>query len=148
MRNSIISKAAFLNRLALFIIFAWFGFLKVIGMSPAEELVGTLFDETLAFFLDKNQFTVAFGVFEVAIGVLWLFKKWTKIAFILLCIHMFCTFLPMFILQETTWQSPMVLTLVGQYIMKNLVLLSSAYFIYGHWESLQLSFEASPKKTL
>jgi uncharacterized membrane protein YkgB len=136
-KNSTTSRSVFLSRMALFIVFVWFGFLKVIGMSPAEELVGRLFDETLSFALAKNQFIVAFGFFEMALGTLWLFGKYTKIAFVLLCIHMFCTFLPMVLLLDATWQSFMVLTLVGQYIVKNLVLLASAYFIFEQWQSLR-----------
>ena len=73
----------------------------------------------------------------MALGTLWLFGKYTKIAFVLLCIHMFCTFLPMVLLLDATWQFTMVLTRVGQYIVMNLVLLASAYFIFEHWQSLR-----------
>jgi len=43
---------------------------------------------------------------------------------------LFTTFLPVMFLVEDTWQSFFALTLTGQYIIKNVVLLSAAWFIY------------------
>ncbi|MBY0328947.1 hypothetical protein K2Q02_02545, partial [Patescibacteria group bacterium] len=38
-------------RFSLFVIFFWFGILKLLGFSPATELVHTLFNSTLAWLL-------------------------------------------------------------------------------------------------
>jgi hypothetical protein len=44
--------------------------------------------------------------------------------------HLFTTFLPVLFLVDDTWQSFFALTLTGQYIIKNVVLLSAAWFVY------------------
>lgn len=128
--NSLIQKATWFNRISLFVVFFWFGFLKIIGTSPAEGLVVKLFDETLAGIMPIEVFLPAFGAFECALGLLWLSPRLTKIAFLGMCFHMFCTFLPMALLKGDTWQSFMTLTLTGQYIVKNLVLIGSSWFVY------------------
>jgi hypothetical protein len=70
------------------------------------------------------------GAGECAIGMLWLSPRLTNIAFWVMIGHLFTTFLPVFFLVEDTWQSFFSLTLTGQYIVKNVVLLSAAWFIY------------------
>ncbi|WP_191321989.1 hypothetical protein [Algoriphagus aquimarinus] len=117
------------GRISLFIIYFWFGILKVIGISPAEGLVENLFVETFGSFIDFKIFCLGFGAFECFIGILWLFPKMTKLAFYLLIAHMISTFLPVLILPEAIWQAWFTPTLVGQYIIKNFALISLAWFI-------------------
>lgn len=128
--NTLINQSAWFNRIALFVVYFWFGFLKIIGTSPAEGLVSRLFDETLVGIIPLNAFLPAFGIFECALGLLWLFPKLTKLAFWTMCLHMFSTFLPMILLMGDTWQSFMTLTLTGQYIIKNVVLVASSWFVF------------------
>ena len=73
------------------------------------------------------------GWWEVAIGVLFLFKKTTKIAIALLFIQMVGTFMPLVFLTEVTFQSNNILlpTLEGQYIIKNLMIISAALVLGG-----------------
>ncbi|MGR3809170.1 hypothetical protein [Jiulongibacter sp. NS-SX5] len=128
--NIFLKKVEWFNRISLFIIYFWFGFLKVLGTSPAEGLVIKLFDQTLAGIIPIEVFLPAFGVFECTLGLLWVFPKFSKTAFMITCIHMFSTFLPMAVLEKDTWQSFMTLTLTGQYIVKNLILIGVSWFIY------------------
>jgi uncharacterized membrane protein YkgB len=123
------------GRISLFIIYFWFGFLKVIGISPAETLVENLFTQTFGGLIDFKLFCIAFGLFECALGLIWLFPKLTKYAFYLLIFHMITTFLPVFILPEATWQTWFTPTLVGQYIIKNFALISLGMFIWKEWKS-------------
>jgi uncharacterized membrane protein YkgB len=118
------------NRIALFVVFFWFGFLKIIHISPAEGLVTRLHETTISPFISIEKFLVLLGVIECAIGVLWLLPKLTKVAFWLFILQMFTTFLPLLFLPKDTWQNMMVLTLTGQYIIKNVVLIASALTIY------------------
>ncbi|CAH0994457.1 hypothetical protein EMA8858_00567 [Emticicia aquatica] len=118
------------NRIALFVVFFWFGFLKIIHISPAEGLVTRLHEATISPFISIEKFLVLLGVIECAIGVLWLLPKLTKVAFWLFILQMFTTFLPLLFLPKDTWQNMMVLTLTGQYIIKNVVLIASALTIY------------------
>ncbi|MEY2940968.1 MAG: hypothetical protein RJA67_653 [Bacteroidota bacterium] len=122
--------AAWLNRAMIALVYIWFGFLKVLGTSPAEGLVTELFHITLEPFLGIETFLLILGIGECAIGILWLSPKLTKIAFWVMIAHLFTTFLPVLFLVEDTWQSFFTLTLTGQYIIKNVVLLSAAWFIY------------------
>lgn len=117
-------------RIGLFIVFFWFGFLKVIGLSPASGVVQRLFENTIPF-MEFSTFLVLFGLFECLIGVLFLIKGMERIVIPLLLVHMITTFGPLVFLPEEAWQSFMVPTLAGQYIIKNVVLVAAAIGIAG-----------------
>ena len=136
------------SRIALFTVFFWFGFLKVIGTSPAENLVHKLFDLTLAPFMSIEVFMPVFGVFECVIGAMWLFPKLTKLTFYVMLGHMVCTFIPLVLLQSDTWQSFFTLTLAGQYIIKNVVLLTSAWYLNTVNTHLRADKATEEKRTL
>ena len=119
-------------RFALFVIYFWFGFLKVIGQSPASEMVHTMFGKTMSPmlpFLSFGVFIVLFGLFEMLIGVLFIIPGLEKSALILFFFHMFTTMLPLFIMSEV-WTHIFVPTLEGQYIVKNLALIACALSIW------------------
>ena len=119
----------FLVRIPLFIIFFWFGFLKIINLSPAQQLVM----DTVYWmpFLDASVWTIIIGYWEVLIAIFFLFKKTTLIAMILLLIQMTGTFFPLIILPEITFQNsnPFLPTLEGQYIIKNIIIITAALII-------------------
>lgn len=114
-----------LARFGLFVVFFWFGFLKVIGLSPASGLVQRLFENTIPF-ISFDLFLVLFGLFECLIGILFLIKGLERLVIPLLFIHMITTFGPLIYLPEETWQRFLVPTLEGQYIIKNVVLIAAA----------------------
>ncbi len=118
-------------RIGLFVIFFWFGILKVLGLSPATQLVQDLFEHTISF-MSFPTFLVLFGLFECLIGVLFLIKGCERIVIPLLFIHMITTFMPLFLLPSETWQAFLVPTLEGQYIIKNLVVIAAAVGIAAH----------------
>lgn len=122
--------AAWLNRAMIAVVYIWFGFLKVIGTSPAEGLVTKLFNLTLEPMMGIQTFLLILGIGECLIGFVWLSPRLTKLAFGLMIVHMFTTFMPILILPNEIWQSFFTLTLTGQYIIKNVVLLSAAWFVY------------------
>ncbi len=119
----------YLVRIPLFIIFFWFGFLKIIDLSPAQQFV----QDTVYWmpFLSAADWTVVIGVWEVFIAVFFLFKRTTFIAMILLMIQMTGTFLPLVILPDVTFQNsnPLLPTLEGQYIIKNIIIITAALII-------------------
>ncbi len=126
----ILNQAAWLNRIMLALVYVWFGFLKIIGNSPAEGLVLDLFHKTLSELMSSSHFVIALGIFECLLGVVWLLPSLTKYAYFTLIFHLITTFLPIILLPNATWSSFLTLTLVGQYIVKNVVLFSAAYFIH------------------
>ena len=125
------------SRFSLFVIYFWFGILKNLGDSPAEELVHHLCEITVGLFIDDDLFIPVFGIFEGLLGISFLIKRWTKYAIITLWAHMAMTVLPLVILPDDSWQSLLTPTLVGQYIIKNLALLSVSFFLWrDHHEKL------------
>lgn len=119
-------------RISISIIFVWFGFLKTMGISPAEPLVKATVG-WLPFF-STDGWVVVIGWWEVAIGIFFLFKKTLRIAIGLLAMQMAGTFMPLVILTEVTFQPggfPFAPTMEGQYIIKNLLIISAALVIGG-----------------
>lgn len=112
-------------RFGLFVIFFWFGILKVFGLSPAAPLVQKLFEATISF-MSFDTFIILFGIFECVIGILFLIKGLERIVLPMLLLHMITTFMPLFMLPEVTWSGFLVPSLEGQYIIKNLVVIACA----------------------
>ncbi len=127
-------------RVSIFIIFFWFGILKVFGLSPASQLVQNLFEATVPI-MSFDLFIILFGVFECLIGVLFLIKGAERVAILLLFIHMVMTLGPLVLLTEETWQRFLVPTLEGQYIIKNLVIIASAIGIASHLHPMGRSLD-------
>lgn len=112
-------------RFSLAIIFIWFGALKPFGQSPAVELV----TKTIYWF-DPQIFIPILGFWEVAIGVCLLFRPLLRVGLFLLALQMPGTFLPLVLLPEVCFTTfPFDLTLEGQYIIKNLVLIGAGLVV-------------------
>lgn len=121
-----------IGRFALFLIFFWFGILKVFLLSPAGPLVTALLNNTFLGVIPDNTFLVIFGMFEVLVGIMILIPKLERITFALLAFHLFTTVLPLFLLPGETWSAQFVPTLVGQYIIKNAALLALGLIIFSN----------------
>ena len=119
------------SRISIFIIFFYFGLLKVLNLSPASPLVEFLLNKTLPF-ISFDFFIKFFGAFEMFIGILFLVPKIERIAIFFLILHMIIVTLPLFLLPQITWQKFLVPTLEGQYIIKNLAIISLALVIGAH----------------
>lgn len=117
-----------LARGSIFIVYFWFGILKLLGLSPAEQLVEDLFLRTVPF-MTFEVFYICFALFEVLIGILFLLKGWERVAVVLLVLHLGMTIMPLFLLPAVTWYAPLVPTLVGQYIIKNVLIAAAGMVI-------------------
>lgn len=116
-----------LLRVSIAIVFIWFGALKVVFDSPAQELIAAT-----VFWFDPEIFIPVLGIWEVLIGLLMLSHKTIRIAVILLFLQMPGTFLPLIILPDVVFEDfPFVLTTEGQYIIKNLVIITAAIVAGG-----------------
>jgi uncharacterized membrane protein YphA (DoxX/SURF4 family) len=119
------NKAITLLRLSMGFIYIWYGILKITGVSPVEELV---FRAT--HWIGNHNFVIGLGVFEVLIGLCLLIKKFLRLGLILLFLQFPGTFLPLFLNPEDCFTfMPFGLTLEGQYIFKNLILISGALIL-------------------
>ncbi len=114
-----------LAHISMFIVFFWFGLLKVLGTSPAYDLVDALRVVVIPWW-PMESFFVVLGVVEMIIGLLFLSKKTEKLAILVLLPHMCSTFLPLIMLPEITWQGFLTPTLEGQYIIKNIIIVALA----------------------
>lgn len=117
------------NRAAVALIFVYFGALKLLQASPAEELVMRLQTATMPF-LSSGHFLVFLGAVETIVGALFLFRTYTRIAVVVFAVHMATTFLPFIFLPDITWLAPGIPTLTGQYIFKNIALIALVYTIF------------------
>lgn len=114
-------------RISLGIIFVWFGLLKVFGQSPVNDLVART-----VYWFDPKVFIPILGWWEAAIGACFLLPPMIRIGIFLLFLQIGGTFLPLVILPQVCFQKfPFVLTMEGQYIVKNLLIISAALVIGG-----------------
>ncbi len=118
-----LKNESYLLRVPVFVVYFWFGLLKTLSLSPAGPLVEALHSKTIPF-IPFTPFYISFSVFEMLVGVMFLVKGSEKLAFILLCLHLFTTTLPLLLLPDLTWQNFLTPSLEGQYIIKNILLLS------------------------
>lgn len=108
-------------------VFIWLGVLKPLGLSPVNDLV-----TNTVFWLTPETFIPFLGCWEVIIGVCLIIKPFIRIALTLLFLQLFGTMLPLVIVPEVCFvKSPFILTLEGQYIIKNIIILSAAIVVGG-----------------
>lgn len=112
-----------LARISLFVVYFWFGILKIVDSSPAGPMVTGLLDKTLPFF-EPHLFLVLFGLYETLIGICFLIPKLNRIAIYLALPHLISVMLPLFLMPSLTWSAPFVPTLEGQYIIKNVLIIA------------------------
>lgn len=112
-------------RYSLAAIFIWFGLLKVIGYSPATELV-----IRTVYWFDPAWFVPFLGMWEMVIGLCFLYRPLVRLGIALLAPQMLGTLLPLILLPGIVFQgNPFLPTLEGQYIIKNLLIISAAIVI-------------------
>lgn len=116
---------SWIARVSLFVIYFYFGFLKIIGASPANELaVGFATHMGMGTFAQELYLLLA--TVECFIGVLILFPKLTRIAIFIMFGHMLLVCSPIILYSQAVWTSPLVPNLEGQYIIKNAALVALA----------------------
>ncbi len=115
-----------LLRISIGVVFLWFGALKLIpGLSPAEGLIR----ETM-WFLPMDLFLPMLALWEVVIGVGFITGAFMRLTILLMMLQMVGAVSPIILNPNAVFQSfPLVLTLEGQYIIKNAVLISGAIVI-------------------
>ena len=119
-----------LLRISIGLIFFWFGVLKFwAGLSPADQLATETIDRLSFGLITENLARVLLAVLEVAIGMGLITGKFIRFTLLLLVGQMLGAVTPLFLFPEVTWSSLFVPTLEGQYILKNIVVVSAALTI-------------------
>ncbi|MEO5885240.1 MAG: DoxX family membrane protein [Candidatus Limnocylindrales bacterium] len=130
-------------RIALGIVFLWFGALKVVpGLSPAEDLAGRTIEALTGGLVPSEIALPVLALWEVAIGLGLLVGRWMRVILLLLFAQMLGTVTPLFLFPAETWiRFPISPTLEGQYIIKNVVLVTAAIVLGATVRGGELSAE-------
>ena len=113
-------------RVSIGIVYIWFGALKFIpGASPAEGLIR----ESLPF-LPMDLFIPFLAIWEILIGLGFIIGRYMRVIIFVMMMQMVGTVSPIILNPEAVFvQFPFVLTMEGQYIIKNAVLIAGALVI-------------------
>lgn len=118
-------------RWSIGIIFIWFGALKLVpGLSPADQIATETTMALTLGLLSEDAARLGLAILELTIGVGLVTGWYLRLTILLLFAQMAGTLTPLLIFPEQIWSDfPFVLTLEGQYIMKNGVLISAGFVI-------------------
>jgi uncharacterized membrane protein YphA (DoxX/SURF4 family) len=116
-----------LLRVSVGTVFLWFGFLKFFsGLSPAQDLAVRTIDILTFGLLPPRMSIVILAAWETIIGVGLLSGFFMRGTLLLLFLQMLGTMTPLFFFpNELFTRIPYAPTLEGQYIIKNMVLISA-----------------------
>ena len=118
-----------LLRIALGIVFLWFGALKIVGVSPVADLIAQTYS-----FLPAESFLMVLGIYEIIIGIGLMFKIALRATLALLWIQMLGTFGALVLAPHLFFLggNPLLLTAQGEFIVKNIVLITAGLVIGGY----------------
>jgi len=116
-----------LLRISLGIVFFWFGILKFFpGLSPADEIATVTIEKLTFGLIPPGVSIIILAAWETLIGIGFLSGKYLRITLFLFFTQMAGTMTPLLLFPaETFTRFPYAPTLEGQYIIKNLVLISA-----------------------
>ncbi len=120
-----------LLRISLGIVFLWFGFLKFFpGVSPAQDLVAQTIETLSLGIIQPDLALPLLAGWETLIGIGLISGKFMRLTLLLLLVQMIGTVTPVFLFPDDVFtRIPYAPTLEGQYIIKNLVLVSASLVI-------------------
>ena len=120
--------AAALLRWSLALVLVWFGALKLAGVSPVVDLVA----KTLPW-LPPGVLIPALGAFEVVLGALLAWGRLLRVTLALFWAQMAGTFLVLLLRPDVAFQggNPLLLTVEGEFVVKNVVLAAAGIAIGG-----------------
>jgi uncharacterized membrane protein YkgB len=115
-----------LLRIAVGIVFVWFGALKVAGRSPVADLVADT-----VYWLPADPFVRVLGAWEIVVGLGLIFPVALRLTLLLFWLQMAGTFLVLIVHPRLSFQdgNPLLLSLEGEFVIKNLVLIAAGLVI-------------------
>lgn len=119
-------------RVSIAFIFLVFGGLKFFPeLSPAEVIGGDTVQKLTYSLIPKHICINALAAFEITIGLGLLCNRFIKITVLLAVVHLIFTFTPFIIYPGEVFNlSANSLSLLGQYILKNIIIISALLMIY------------------
>lgn len=121
------------------IVYLWFGALKFFSnLSPAEELAKNTIDQLTFGIIRPDVAIILLAIWETAIGLFLIFNIRNRMVLNLAIVHIICTFSPLLFFPDKVFgEDAFSLTLLGQYITKNLIIFAAL---------MSLLFEAKEAK--
>lgn len=118
-------------RVSLGIVFLWFGVLKFFpGLSPATGIATATIERLTFGFIQPDMSIIILAIWETLIGLGLIFGMFLRLTLFLLFTQMLGTMTPLILFPAETFVIyPFVPTFEGQYIIKNLVLISAGLVI-------------------
>lgn len=131
MKNYIPKKPNYTNKkgdnviIIIGIIYLWFGLLKFFpGASPAEKLAENVLSFIFGNIFSTNFLIISLAILETGLGLLFILKVFLKEAITLGIFHIILTFTPLLFFPELVFNGSIFsLTLLGQYIVKNIIII-------------------------
>ena len=113
-------------RVALGLVFVWFGALKLLDVSPVADLVART-----VYWFDPRVVVPTLGAVEVVIGLGLISAVGLRFVLLLFGAQMAGTFLTLVVLPHVCFRgsNPLLLTVEGEFVMKNLVLLTAGLVV-------------------
>lgn len=117
-------------RISVGTVFFWFGFLKFFSAtSPAEDIAGDTMALLTLDLIPRGVSLSLLGVLECSIGIGLFWQKFMRYVIPVLYFQMAGAILPLFVFPDKCWNDWFVPTLLGQYIIKNTILISAAFVL-------------------
>ena len=116
------------------IVYLWFGALKFFPhLSPAEDLAKNTIN-VITFELIPSQISILLlAVWETLLGIMFISNCCRKVAVWGALLHMVGTFTPLIFFPEASFTINFLsFTLLGQYIVKNLIIVGALWVIYQY----------------
>jgi len=125
-------QSLLLLRISIGLIYLWFGALKFFhGYSPAEDLAINTINKLTFGAIPQPVNIILLAVWECSVGILLITGKSLRTVLVFLFVHMACTFTPLLFFPSLSFNYPPYgFTLVGQYIMKNIIIICAALVLW------------------
>jgi len=112
-------------RWSLGLVFVWFGILKLFSVSPVEDVI----KQSLPVVFGTSQsFFFLLSVLEILIGIGFFMKRLVKLAALVMIIHLLAATTAVIVSQGFDPRFP-ILSLEGEFVLKNLVFIAIAIVI-------------------
>jgi len=116
-----------LLRWSLGTVFLWFGALKLVNQSPVIQMVWDTYPP-----FASPPLLCLLTLFEVGVGAMLLANLWPRLAATLIIFHLLATFGVLILASRIAFAPHFpILTMDGEFVVKNLVLLAAAFAIAG-----------------
>lgn len=126
-------------RLSIGLVYFWFGVIKFFpGSSPAESLAVNTIGILSFHLMPPSIALVLLAIWECTMGLLLFVGKQIRLVAFLLVLHMLCTLATIFIFPDLMFTKiPYALTMEGQYVVKNLIIIAAGLALWAGAEKQQ-----------